>query len=252
MLLLPLNATLDVYRGFNAAAPYPSGTPAGTVRGYLRHHVRNGRMGRNAPLRWTHVLYLPPDADVRSAFNAHLNAWQSSNADTLLLADYPIPGWCTAFVAVLVQRLDRRGRSECLRVCLDRLRPQSGPCSGSGVLLPCCPNALPTTLHATVQNVSGCPCLDGIVVPLTYSSATTSWSGGIAVCGGSQISMGFQCGISSCATAGLTGNFDGYNFTSATVDPGCSCSPPQMVFGNVVLNAASQCPSGVVKVTVTA
>ena len=33
----------------------------------------------------------------------------------------------------------------------------------------CCPGGVPATLHATLSNLSGCACVDGIVVPLTFN-----------------------------------------------------------------------------------
>jgi len=253
-LRLAPNAVVDIYRGFNAASPYPVVTTpiaVASVAGHLRHHVRHGRFGHGTSLRWTHVLYLAPDVDIRSAFNSHLNAWQPANADTVLLADYPVAGWCTAFFVVLVQRLNRGETGECLRVCLDRLQPQLGPCPGPGVLRPCCANPLPATLHATLQDISGCPCMDGEVVTLTYDANTGGWSGLKNVCVGVSITMGFSCGSASCADASVAGTFDGQNYGPATVDAGCSCAPLQMVFSGIILGGSTQCPGATVKATIT-
>lgn len=254
-LLLPVNVTADVYRTFSASSPYPvASTPAAVaqVPGHIRQNVRLGRFGSGQFLHWTHVLYLPPGTDIRSAYGSQLNSWPASQADTVVIAGYPDVGWCTAFLVVLVQRINRGNPGDCLRVYLDRMAPKLGQCQ-DGVTLPCCPNPLPLTVHATVQNVSGCPCIDGAVLALDYDSAFHSWSGFADLCSGPhRLTLGYSCGIHDCSTAGLTGSFDGFNFASAVVDPGCSCSPLQMVFSGITFSSFSAvCPSGVVKITLT-
>jgi len=158
------------------------------VGGHLKHHVRHGRFGSAAALRWTTVLYLPPGTDIRSAYNSQLNGWPAANSDTVVLADYPQPGWCTAFLVVLVQRINRGTPVECLRVYLDRMRPRQGPCQ-----IGCCPQPLPTTLHALIPSPSGCPCLDAEVIELNYQSASDSWTGSKVVCSSEVLSLVFKC-----------------------------------------------------------
>lgn len=235
-LLLPKTATVDIYRGFNANSPYPA---AGTlpdvpgVSGHLKHHARQGRFGSASALKWTHVLYLPGGIDIRSAYNSQLDTWQSANADTVLLADYPIPGWCTAFLVVLVQRVHRGTPDDGLRVHLDRLQPRQGPCS-QDIVLGCCPNSLPATVHATIPQGSGCPCLNGVVVPLRYSAQTQSWTGSQIVCASENLSMVYKCGTTSCDDATLTLTFDNHGSVGpVTTDAGCGCSPLQMTFSNI-------------------
>jgi len=254
-LLLPVNVTVDIYRTFDAVNPYPvASTPsaASQVPGHIRQHTRLGRFGWDQQLYWTHVLYLPPHTDIRGAYNSQLNSWPMSQADTVVIPDYPAASWCTAFLVVLVQRLNRGNRGDCLCVYLDRLQPRQGPCQ-QGVTLPCCSNPLPLTVHATVQNVSGCPCIDGEVVALTYQPITHSWEGFKDVCGGShRIELGYSCGIDSCDTATLTGSFAGFNFPNPTLDPGCSCSPLHMGFSGITFNSfATICPNATVKITIT-
>jgi hypothetical protein len=127
------NVTFDVYRGFNAANPYsPPNRPAAlkAVSGYLQHHVRNGRFGYvpsgDVAVHWTNVLLVPVGTDVRSAYNAELNAFAEAGGDTIMVADYPVPGTCCAFVAVMVQRRGRGTPGDHLRVYLDRAAPQYG------------------------------------------------------------------------------------------------------------------------------
>jgi hypothetical protein len=252
---MPSNANVDIYRTFSASSPYPvASTPIAVpqVPGYIKQNVRLGRLGMGRYLHWTHVLYLPPGTDIRSAYGSQLNSWPSAQADTVLVQDYPAAGWCSAFLVVLVQRVNRGNPGDCLRVYLDRVQPIQGQCQ-QGVTLPCCPNPLPLTVHATIHNVSGCPCIDGEVVALTYSSVTNSWSGYKSVCGGPHlITLGYSCGIHDCSTAALTGSFDGYNFPSPPLDPGCSCSPLNMGFSGVSFNPlATVCPNATVQITVT-
>jgi hypothetical protein len=252
-VLPPPNSLLDIYRGFSAGSPYPpsSATPAASgLGGYLRPHVRNGRFGSAAGLHWTHLLLLPDGVDIRSAYNSELNMIVPANADTVLVPDYPLPGWCTAFYVVLVQRI--RGEQNFLRVCLDRLQPRQGGCTTSGIVLPCCPVPLPATVHATIPAGSGCPCMDGTVVTLTYNALSQSWSGSTSVCFGDTLTIVFKCGSTSCADATVTATsvFSGSSGPVRTT--GCSCNPLNMVFSGATFpNPGSEC-FGPITIVVTA
>ncbi len=150
MPLTITNVLVDIYRGFNAANPYnPPQQPAAAsgVAGLLRPHVRNGRFGYNAiALHWTTLLVLPTGADIRSAYNSQLNSFNSANADTVIIPDYPIPGRCTAFLVVLVQRTGRGTADDQLFCYLDRCQPADTCPDSSMVTVPGCSNPLPTTL----------------------------------------------------------------------------------------------------------
>ncbi|MBL8792903.1 MAG: hypothetical protein JNM56_03290 [Planctomycetia bacterium] len=244
-LLLPVNAVVDVYRGFNAANPYPGGgsTPAVEgARGHLKQHVRHGRFGSAAGLKWTTVLYLPPATDVRSAYDAQLNAWTPANADTIVLPDYPREGWCTAFLVVLVQRMHRGTAAECLRVCLDRLQPRQGGCIRAG----CCPD-MPATLYATVPLGTGCPCLDGTVVPLTYDADSDAWTGSQTVCNGENFTLTFRCTGTSCLNATLLVSFEDHGDVGPVpVAPPCGCSPLFMAFAGIEFaEPGGECVGGI-------
>jgi hypothetical protein len=186
------NVTFDLYRGFNASNPYaPPNRPAAAagLRGVLKHHVRAGRFGYFAggvtagagtPLHWTNVLLVPLGTDVRSAYNAELNVWTPANADTVMVADYPVKGTCTAFLVVLVQRVDRGLATDHQRVYLDRAQPQApGPCpnpaaSGGGtVSVPCCPGLMPATLYYTIAGGDNNCALGSL--PLVWNG--TQWVG---------------------------------------------------------------------------
>src|SRR5438876_665574 len=91
------NVAVDIFRGFNAASPYPlQGTrpDVAGVAGHLRHHLKAGRFGYQDPkIKWTHLLVLPPGTDVRSAYNSWTGPGEpTANADTVLVKDYPNVG----------------------------------------------------------------------------------------------------------------------------------------------------------------
>lgn len=136
--MLNTNVTLDIYRTFSAANPYPiQGTKAAAagVSGRLRPHVQRGRFGFQDPkIKWTHLLELEAGVDIRSAYNSWTGPSEpSGNADTVLVKDYPIVGRCSAFYVVLVQRSGRGQADEHLSVYLDRLQPRMGGCFSAGV-----------------------------------------------------------------------------------------------------------------------
>jgi hypothetical protein len=184
-LILPINTTADVYRGFTATAPYPDGSvpPAVSgIGGHLKHHVRHGRFGSALDLHWTHAFYLPLNTDVRCGYNSQLNAWAPANADTLVVADYPIPGWCTAFLVVLVQKAKRNTPHECIVAYLDRMQPVQGSCIQvpAGVAVACCPSVtIPFTLHATVGTCDS-SCYTPQTVTLTYDPVNLWWAGSVS------------------------------------------------------------------------
>lgn len=136
------NATVDIFRGFSAASPYPlqgRSPDVPGVRGFLKQHLNAGRFGYQDPkVKWTHLLLLDPGIDVRSAYNSWTGpAEASANADTIVLRDCPIPGSCCAFYVVMVQRSGRGTRGDHLRVYLDRLQPRAGGCYETGIVFTC-------------------------------------------------------------------------------------------------------------------
>jgi len=247
---LPVNAVVDVYRGFNASQPYPSvaALPAARgVRGHLRQHVRSGRFGNGLALHWTTLLDVPLGTDLRSAYSTQLNSWQPAHADTVLLKDYPSPGWCTAFLVVFVERVQRKQGGDCLRAYLDRLRPRSGACFQGP-----CPEPLPATLHATVPTGGGCPCLDEVVVALLHDADTGTWAGSTLVCGGQNFSVVLQPGLASCADATLTVDFENHGVVGpVSIEPGCSCTPLHLGFANLLFPELGGECGGPISVVVT-
>lgn len=187
-LPLPPNCTFDVYRGYSASHPYnPPSLPAALVgqQGVLRHHVRNGRFGYvlsgEVKLYHTSVLFVSVGTDVRSQYNSEQNTFSESGGDTVMVYDYPVPGTCTAFVVVMVQRVGRGGAGDYLRCYLDRAQPWYKTACPSpvtaGETTPCCPGiALPPTLYATFFNNAGnCNCMAGTYA-LTWDSTRGGWA----------------------------------------------------------------------------
>lgn len=136
------NVTVDIFRGFQAATPYPvqGQTPAvAAARGYLKTHLNAGRFGYQDPkVKWTHLLLLDADVDVRSGYNSWTGPDEATaTADTVFLRDCPGPGNCCGFYVVMVQRAGRGTRGDHLRVYLDRLLPRTDGCFVPGVQFNC-------------------------------------------------------------------------------------------------------------------
>ncbi len=174
-LPVPPNITVDLYRGFDPAHPYPLEGAALTYRGlagYLRPQMQAGRFGfRARNVYWTHRMDFDLGTDVRDAYQSQLDpARADALGDTLLASDYPLPGQCTAFYVVLVAR-DRGG--DFLRVYLDRLRPSLAgcfePCTASqGCCVQLCPrNNIPTALTWTWLDPQG---------TIVHTGGTMTWA----------------------------------------------------------------------------
>jgi hypothetical protein len=246
------NVIVDIYRNFSAAQPYPAqgSTPAlSQVAGLLRHHLRHGRFGRGDFLHWTHVLELPIGTDLRSAYNSQLQTWQPASADTVILADDPLPGRCTAFLVVLVQRVERGRAGDRLRAYLDRMQPRDGCFVAAPA---CCPNPLPSVIHATIPGPSGCPCLDDEVVELTFDPGSGKWIGDLTVCSSENLHLEFDCGSTSCNDATLTATFENHGSVGpVTVSTGCSCDPLSMSFNGLIFpDQGAEC-DGAISVIIT-
>lgn len=128
-LPMPANVTVDIYRTASPSTPYTLGAagPAG-VKGFLKPYVGPGRHGTASWLKWTHILYLPPDTDVRDAYNSQLDpARNNTIADTIILKDSDTPAKKTAFYVVFVEVALRGTAFDHLRVYLDRFQPSAWP-----------------------------------------------------------------------------------------------------------------------------
>ena len=132
----------------------------------------------------------------------------------------------------------------------------SGCCcsSSSGIGDTCCPS-IPATLHATITNVSGCSCLDGMVVTLTYNNG--NWSNGPAIqtsCPNNAVlNIVLSCVGPGCNSFLLVFQCAGtsYNFPTS-LNAGCTCSPFNLVFTATNSNPnVLACCIGTVTVTIT-
>ncbi len=116
--------------------------------------------------------------------------------------------------------------------------------SVGGVTTSCCPNALPTTLHATISNVSGCSGLAG-TYPLTWNVSTQRWEYGSE----STFYIGFYCNPAIDSpfwylTIDCNGSSDA-PLEAAVID----CNAINFVFDNYTPNTA--CCVGTVNITVS-
>jgi len=127
-LPLPPNVRVDLFRTANPASPYPGGDPAASVDGYLKPAASTGRHGTAEWLKWTHVLFLPPETDVRDAYNSQLDpARDNSGADTVIVHDSTTASRKTAYYVVFVEVVGRGSPNQHLRVYLDRFAPNQWP-----------------------------------------------------------------------------------------------------------------------------
>jgi hypothetical protein len=180
--ILLSNCTVDVYRGFNPASPYPNGAPdVPGVKAYIRHHMKNGRFGYNdSKIKWTHLLLANPGTDIRSAYNSWTGPGEpTQNADTVVISDYPQVGLKTAFYVVMVQR--RRGKpGDSYKVYLDKCRTKypvvlvnvnCGQCQQMPQNWTLTTGASDYANHAC----TGCQGLNGMTYTLTYAGAGCDW-----------------------------------------------------------------------------
>jgi hypothetical protein len=127
-LPIPSNVTVDVYRTANPANPLPLGNPAvAAVPGYLKPVISNGRYGSASWLKWTHILILPPNTDVRDAYNTQLDpARNNAIADTVVVTD-SAGVIKTPFYVAFVEQAFRGTPLAQIRVYIDRFQPSAWP-----------------------------------------------------------------------------------------------------------------------------
>lgn len=247
------NCTFDVYRGFNPANPYaPPNRPAALTAkaGVLRQHVRNGRFGwqiagtnpPNVALHWTTIVEVPIETDIRGAYDAELNAFPEADGDTVMMADYPRVGCCTAFAVVLVQRRNRGGPMDRLRIYLDRAQPLYGQGCPDPTEDNCC-GLGDGTLHATIADFGGCGCMAGSW-PLIGGPGGGWIDANNLACGGNHLSMNLTCDNGWSFTFACSGEII-YNAVSPQ---SVHCEPFQLVFAQT---SVALCCSGSISVTIT-
>jgi hypothetical protein len=272
------------YMGFNPAAPMPAnGTipVLAMVAAYLKQHMKNGRMGcldfagpfTRGNLHWTHKLILDL-RDVRDAYSAAMTAGPAEvvqNDDTVLVYDYLKPGQTCPFQVVHVNRKRSKVVGDILQVYLDRCLPGGWAGGGSSggpslptVMTPCCPLGLPQTLYATLTNVSGAACLDGIVLPINYEGGNGFWQGSTAVpacIAGGVLTLLLQCSspplAGTCTSLNLSGSCrsdTASGLISNAFPLSCSCNPFTATFTGMTVQPGpnSCCPAGgTVQVVIT-
>src|SRR5262249_16610503 len=134
--LMYSNVKFDLYRGFNPSAPYAcmaGPSVACGVDAELRHHIRCGRFGAGKYLHWTHLLLVDLPAmtkcgtvAIHSAYTSQFNSFDPGQADTIIIGDYPMPGFYCAWMVVDLQ-VDNRGQPGAFwRTYIDRARPRAG------------------------------------------------------------------------------------------------------------------------------
>lgn len=118
----------------------------------------------------------------------------------------------------------------------------------------CCTNGLPSVLHATFTNVSGCACLNGVTVAITDTGGTYTGTF-ITTCGfggGATVSMSCSVSGSVCLQMTLAGTcIPGAIYNIA--DCHCGSTSPSWTFSNVSISGPGPvcCVGGTVNVTVT-
>lgn len=255
------NTSFTIFRGFNAASPISiSGSPI-AANGFLKQNTELGRFGL-APdgLYWTTVIDVLVGTDARDAWDSYQNTYSPTSADTVLVQDYPIPGWCTPFLVVMVERIGRQLGSDRYRLYLDRCQPVAGTCPTSGgVSVTCCPSAdIPTTLHLTVTDDGSCHCLDGTFTltwnpTWTLGSTVGAWLSTILSPCGFDFIWSLQCnpfnGKFDCNI--MTKDFEGHSFTdvndaksiSATFEASATpCDPFMWTTGGITWSMSGQLP----------
>jgi hypothetical protein len=99
---------------------------------------------------------------------------------------------------------------------------------------------LPDTLHATLSNLSGCACLDGLSIAIAWNGS--GWSGNYDACSltGNTISLNCVGGFWQLSGTGCV-------LFNTVLQPGNTCSPPNIVFSSNV----SGCCTGNITITIT-
>ena len=128
-----------------------------------------------------------------------------------------------------------------------------------GITVGCCSSPLPRTLYCTIQNESGCACLDGLVVPIAWDGSQF-WTGNkLSDCGRQPMSFTFTCPGASPPDCGSFVLYAACNDIASdpygtTPDAGCTCDPLVLTYSDVNLSDSSCCsgPGSKIRIVVTA
>jgi hypothetical protein len=117
--------------------------------------MKSGRFGyKDNNFYWTYELLTSLSLDIREAYNSQNGVWTPSQADTILINDWPVTGRCAVFY-VVASIIDRTSGFK--RVYLDRLQPKAAPCTQQAMTKACCPNnSMPDELFLYISNTTGC------------------------------------------------------------------------------------------------
>jgi hypothetical protein len=125
------NGTIDIWRGVNISNPVPTGTPnVKDVPAFLYPELDKGKGRYAGAIRYTHVVLVPKDIDVRDAYNSNQNSVVVANADTVVVYDSEDASKKTPFIVVFVELVNRGTVNAYLRVYLDRFQPSGWPTDG--------------------------------------------------------------------------------------------------------------------------
>lgn len=104
--------------------------------------------------------------------------------------------------------------SECCPTCVPAIQTE------------CCETPIPTSLVASLVNVTNCASIDGIEIPITWDGVNSWWRGSVTACGGT-ITVTLNCVSHSWyldVSTEFCGSFSDHVATSVT------CSPLHLVF----------------------
>src|SRR6476660_9626994 len=96
-LPFPANCTFSWYRAASVSSPYTFGALVGTTFAYLKPAIHDGRYGTALYLKWTHILYISPGADIRDAYNTQLDPARNNALADLVIIDDSTTGAHTAY-----------------------------------------------------------------------------------------------------------------------------------------------------------
>ncbi len=118
------------------------------------------------------------------------------------------------------------------------------PCAACcGITTPCCPvNSIPTTVFATLSDNTGCGCVTGTVITLTWNSVHSAWEGSGTMSGctaAGPVTLKWYCSGSSAGCVHMLLDVTACVTTTigASNSGVCSCSPLLMEYGPIGVGA---------------
>ncbi|MBL8795216.1 MAG: hypothetical protein JNM56_15025 [Planctomycetia bacterium] len=222
---------------FAGNAP-PADPDVSNVRGGLYDHFRQGLEVSENPThahRYTATLDVPLDTDLRDGY-------PGADDYRVYVPDQDGQGYRVVFV----ERIRHFRGQHFKRVYLDKLPLTAIQCGTFG---------LPNTLYATIPLGTGCPCLDGISIPIVFDGLDT-WFGETEACGAYSISFTFRkfpLASPFCQSFSLMVDFSEHGPPVGPVDPtSCACSIPVWEYGGIGFEEpGGECVGGIAVVITT-